>query len=356
MLQGWIVPWWQHYGAEYELEVHVAWRDGQLVAALPLCLDNRFGVRHLRFLGGAQAVLGDILLSPGEGPDTGCALVEQLRRRGRHDLLNVYGIPQKSVLECSAREGDLRVIQRIEAPVLDSRGSWQETYRAKVSAKSRNTQKRRRRQLAELGRLQTRIAKTPEEIGAALPDAFRLHQLRWAGRPDGSDFASARGSRFQRDALLTLAREGIPRIATLELDGRAIAFHAYFLFEGRMYVHRLSFDPALARLSPGVLNTLDAVEAAIGEGATRVEFLGGAERYKQQLADRFEPLFAGVGMPATLRGRAAVLATAAAIATRKRLKRSQRVHGFYFDTLAPVRKRVKRTRGRGGSWATGADP
>jgi CelD/BcsL family acetyltransferase involved in cellulose biosynthesis len=344
MLRGWILPWWRHYGAEYELEVHVARRDGQLVGALPLCADRRFHVRRLRFLGGA--VLGDILLSPGESPSTGRALLEQVRRRGKHDMLHAYGIVGKSVLEQSAREEDLRLIEREEAPVLDSRGSWQETYRAKVSAKSRNTQKRRRRQLAELGRLQTRIAGTSEEIGAALDDAFRLHRLRWAGRPDGSDFASARGSRFQRDALLALARDGIPKIALLELDDRAIAFHAYFLLAGRMYVHHLAFDPALAQFSPGVLNTLDAVEAAIGEGATRIEFLGGAERYKRQLADRFEPLYLGLGMPATRRGEVAVFATAAAIAARKRLKRSQRMRRFYFDTLAPVRRRVQRARGR----------
>ena len=345
MLQGWVLPWWRHYGSEHELEVHVGRRNGRLVGVLPLCIGRRLGVRRLRLLGGPQAVLGDILLAPGESPSTACALVEQLERRGRHDLLDVYGIPASSVLELSVQGHEFHAIERIEAPVLDVRDSWQETYRSNVSAKSRNTHKRRRRQLAELGRLETRIAITPEEISSALEDAFRLHRLRWEGRPDGSDFASERGALFQRDALLTLAQDDIPRIASLELDGRVIAFHAYFLFAGRMYVHRLSFDPALAQLSPGIVNTLDAIESAIGEGATRVEFLGGAERYKRQLADRFEPLYAGLGMAATRRGKAAVSATLATIAARKRLKQSRRVHGFYFDTLAPVRKRVKHARG-----------
>ena len=29
-----------------------------------------------------------------------------------------------------------------------------------------------------------------------------------------------------------------------------------------MYVHRLAFDPAFARYSPGLVNTLDTIEAA----------------------------------------------------------------------------------------------
>jgi CelD/BcsL family acetyltransferase involved in cellulose biosynthesis len=348
LLQGWIQPWWRYYGSEQELEVHVGRRDGRLVAVLPLCVERRLGIRRLRFLGGPQAVLGDILLAPEEGTSTARALVEQLERRDRHDLLDVVGLPEGSVLQRGARGAELHLIPRIEAPVLEIRGTWEETYRSHVSAKSRNTHKRRRRQLAELGRLETRIAKTPQAIRAALEDAFRLHRLRWDGRPDGSDFASARGVHFQRDALLGLAREDIPRIALLELDGRAIAFHAYFIFAERMYVHRLSFDPELARLSPGIVNTLDAVEAAVADGATRVEFLGGAERYKRQLADRFEPLYAGLGISATRRGKAAVMAAAATIETRKRLKQSPRVHGFYFDTLAPVRQRVQRVqRARG---------
>ena len=68
-----------------------------------------------------------------------------------------------------------------------------------------------------------------------------------------------------------------------------------------MYVYRIAFDPSFGRLSPGVINTLDAIETAAAEGATRVEFLGGAERYKVELADRLEPLCQGLGLACTLR-------------------------------------------------------
>ena len=136
------------------------------------------------------------------------------------------------------------------------------------------------------------------------------------------------------------------RIVTLRLDGRPIAFHYYFALEGRMYVHRLAFDPGLARFSPGIVNTLDTLEAAAGEGLCRVEFLGGDERYKVELADRFEPLCHGFGVASGARGRAYAAAHVGSIRVRMRLKRSPRLRRLYFDGMAPLRRLGRPGRGR----------
>jgi CelD/BcsL family acetyltransferase involved in cellulose biosynthesis len=111
-----------------------------------------------------------------------------------------------------------------------------------------------------------------------------------------------------------------------------------------MYVHRLAFDPALARFSPGLVNTLDAIEAAADEGLERVEFLGGDERYKLELADRFEPLYHGFGLASGARGRAYAAAHLSGIRLRMRLKRSPRLHRLYVDGVAPVRRLGRRSR------------
>ena len=78
----------------------------------------------------------------------------------------------------------------------------------------------------------------------------------------------------------SVAPLGVPRIGLLRVDGEAVACNYYFLFRDCMYFHELAFDPLLARWSPGQIATLDSIEAAAAEGARRVEFLGGAERYK----------------------------------------------------------------------------
>ena len=252
--------------------------------------------------------------------------------------------PRPSNLARFATPKRLRLITRVEAPVLDLTDGWDAVYTAKTGSKKRNLHRRRRKQLAELGELTVELARSGPELETALEDAFRLHGLRWAGRPDGSRFATPVGKRFHRAAIQALAADDIPRIITLKLDGRPIAFHYYFLLGGRMYVHRLAFDPEFARFSPGLVNTLDALEAAAGEGAVLVEYLGGDERYKLELSDRLEPLSQGLGLARTPQGRGVTLARLGVIRGRRRLKRSPALRKLYFEGLAPARQAIARLR------------
>jgi CelD/BcsL family acetyltransferase involved in cellulose biosynthesis len=146
--------------------------------------------------------------------------------------------------------------------------------------------------------------------------------------------------------LRRLAALDVARITLLQLDGRAIAFHYWFALADCMYVHRLAFDPAVARFSPGLVNTLDAIQAADDEGLTRVEFLGGDERYKVELADGFAPLYQAYGAPGGIRARAYAEAQLANIRIRLAAKRSERLHRLYFEDLAPARRVIERLRRR----------
>jgi CelD/BcsL family acetyltransferase involved in cellulose biosynthesis len=342
LLHTWLETWWRHYGDGASLAVHVVQRDGSLIGALPLLVRPRFGVSVASFIGGGQCALGDLLLARGAD----ASVAQRLARRiagSEAGYADLYGLPKSSRL-AEALGSSIEVVERVEAPVLDLTGGWDTVYSGKTSSKKRNLHRRRRRQLGELGRLEVVVARDPEALMLALEEAFRLHELRWDGRPDGSGFASAVGRRFHRSAVLRLAELDIPRIVLLTLDGRAIAFHYYFALEGRMYVHRLGFDPALARYSPGLVNTLDTIETAAAEGLTRVEFLGGAERYKLELADDFDPLCHGLGLARGLRARALVTAELGAIQLRLRLKQSPALRHLYVDGLAPLRRVAARSR------------
>lgn len=340
LLHAWLVQWWRHYGDGGELAVHVAYRDGRLVGALPLCVRPAYGLRVLTFVGGDTA-LADLLVTDGEGPEVAAALADRAASAGQ-DFADLSGLPTGSRLVAELGSSALTLIRRSEAPVLDLSAGWDAVYRSKLNSKTRNHHARRRRQLAALGRVQVAVAGTAAELADALEDAFRLHALRWNGRPDGSGFASRVGRSFHRATVQALAALDVPRIVTLKVDGRPVAFHYYFALEGRMYVHRIAFDPAFGRYSPGLVNTLDAIGAAAAEGITRVEFLGGAERYKVELADRLEPLYQGLGLARSLKGKAAVAARVGGIRTRKQLKRSAVLRRFYFEGLAPGRRLLRR--------------
>jgi CelD/BcsL family acetyltransferase involved in cellulose biosynthesis len=232
----------------------------------------------------------------------------------------------------------LRLLERVEAPVLDLQAGWDAVYEAHASSKTRQTHRRKLRRLGELGRVEFALATTPDDVSVALEESFRIHELRWHGRRDGSGLGRPEVRDAQRAAYRALA--GTARILTLDLDGRTIAYNCVLVVGRRLYSHRLAFDPAYAQFSPGLLCTLELCARASEEGIDRIEFLGGAEDYKLQLADRPEPLYQAVGLPQTARGRAVVRARLGLVLARRRLKRSRRLQRLYVDGLAPARRAI----------------
>lgn len=335
LLHAWLLEWWRAYGDAASLAVHVARRDGRLVAALPLVVRRRRGLRVAELPGHGVFPLGDALLARDEPSATVAGLVEHAR--GSHDYASLYALPGSSRLAAAGAA----TVERLEAPVVDLTPGWDAVYRAKVSGKHRSVDRRKRGRLAELGRLEVRVARTWPELEDALEEAFRVHELRWGGRHDGSGFATPRGRRFHRAGTRALAEADVPRVVTLALDGRAIAFNFGLVSAGRFCSYRIGFDPEYARFSPGYLNNLDALEAAADEGLQAFEFLGGAEEHKLQLADRPDPLYDGFGLAGSARGRAAATLDRLLLEARVRARRSRRARAL------AGRARALTARGRG---------
>jgi CelD/BcsL family acetyltransferase involved in cellulose biosynthesis len=339
LLHGWLLEWWRTFGDGAKLTVVTARRDGRLVGAIPAFVRRAGAIRVVRFLGGHESALADVLLAPDEPPETGRLLLEELRQQP-FDYADLFGLPQASLLE---RSGGPRPLPRIEAPVLDMPDGWEAAYSAKTSSKKRNQHRRRLRQLGEVGPVEFVVGRTRDELEPLLEDALQLHELRWRGRPDGSTFGTERGSEFHRAALRRLADDDVLRIVLMRVDGKPAAFHYFFALDGVMIVHRLGFDPALSRFSPGLVATLETLRTAGEEGLKRVEFLGGNERYKVELADRLEPLSQAIGLPRTPLGAVASRQRVGLIELRKTLKRSTRLQRLYLNGLAPVRSFVRRS-------------
>lgn len=328
LLNGWLLEWWRHFGGGQRLAVGAAFRGDRLVGGLPLFVRRRLGLRTLEFVGGTKAALADVLLRPQESGSTAAVLAEAADGPD-HDFANVFGLPAESRLTQTPAWHDLRLIERLESPVLDLSDGWDAVYERMFPPKARQNRRRRRRQLERLGSVELSIARRPEEVGPAFDDAARLYALRWRGRREGSGMMSATGAAFYRSALLRLAGQGVPRVLTLRVDGRPVAANVYLLLSRTLYGLVMAFDPAFARYAPGSETLYSTLEAGAGEGVTRAEFLGAATGHKQQFTDQVEPIYQGIGLARTVRGRVGAEALEAGIRVRRRAKRSETARRLY---------------------------
>jgi CelD/BcsL family acetyltransferase involved in cellulose biosynthesis len=341
LLHGWLVEWYRHYGGGAGLAIQTAFRDDKLVGAFPLVHRPWRGLRVARFLGGEQSSLADVLLSPAEERSTAAALID--RAAAQHDFAELFGLSRGSRLASIAAPGELHLFKRADGPVLELTDDWDALYQAKLSSKKRSSFRRRRQELERVGTVEFVLARARKDVEAALEDCFRLHLLRWAGRPDGSGFATDAGVSFHRAALAALAEQDVVRLITLRLDGHAIAFALAFACAGRLYGYRMAFDPSFARQSPGLLTLHQLLAAACEEGLERAELLGAADRFKLELADDLEPLHLGLGLARTPPGRAVVTIRTGVRRLRERVSRSTTARRAY-DRARPLLTRVARTK------------
>ena len=337
LLSAWVAAWLAEPEFEARPYVLVAERAGELVGFAPFALQRRGHAEVALFAGAHESALADIVVAPGEPPATAQMLLDSLPPSGA-DVLDVFGLPGESLLARAAGPR-LRAIQRVESPVTEMPDGWEDAYRRHTSGNRRNQDRRRERQLGELGTLELSLATDAGTVRADLPEAFELHRLRWQGRPDGSTFGQAAGQRFQRIALPELADQGRFAMLMMRLDGRPIAFHSWLIVGSSIYLHRNAFDAELSRYGPGLVALRHSLAAAADRGATRVEFLGGAEQFKRDLADHFEPLYQGFGLARGPAGRAYVARAQLAIAVRMRLKQNERLHRLYKSGAFRTRRR-----------------
>jgi CelD/BcsL family acetyltransferase involved in cellulose biosynthesis len=140
---------------------------------------------------------------------------------------------------------------------LDARADAATLLRDALGPKKLKELRRQRNRLADLGPVEFRMARSPDEIRPALETFLALESKGWKA-DRGTALAQHDGdNRFIREAATALAAQGSFEIATLSHGGKPVACGLLLRHQRRAYFFKIAIDETEARTSPGVQLTLD---------------------------------------------------------------------------------------------------
>jgi CelD/BcsL family acetyltransferase involved in cellulose biosynthesis len=287
----WQTEWARAFAPDHPLQVlAVTDDDGGLAGLLPLYED---GPERLRVLGGVDVSdYLDLIAPAGSEEDVWQALLQhRAAQRVEWDLHAVRAAsPTAEILPRIAPSWGLRVVADVEerCPVLALPATWDE-YLARLSGKDRHELKRKMRKLErELPAITVSAHAGADGWDEALGRFLTLHRLSKVGK---ARFMDDGMERFFRDATRALAAAGWARLWFLEWEGKAVASFLCLEYAGTVGLYNSGFDPAQARLAPGIVLLAHVIGDAITRGIPTFDFLRGEEHYKLGFGPVLEDLF-----------------------------------------------------------------
>lgn len=311
----WILTWWEHFGAQFEL-VPLFVDDGvQLRGILPLF--RRHSSVSSRWLkGDTLDYCGatelhpdhlDIICAPEDAPACAAAALDYIATclpgwtQTRLPMLAEDGVLFR-VLPLSSGKLRFAVRQAAVAPYVVLTGSFEE-YLARLPKKDRYKIKSPRKKFLEEGKLRY-SAFEPAEFETALRKLFELHAMRADAKEITSTFGRPSVFEFHR-ALLQRLNPNDVMLRCLKDEAKIVAMLYGFRCGNRIFFYQFGYDPEWSWASPGYILVSEAIREAFTMGCVEFNFLQGDEPYKHAFTREVRTLFDCYIYNATFSGRLA---------------------------------------------------
>jgi CelD/BcsL family acetyltransferase involved in cellulose biosynthesis len=348
----WLRTWWREFGeADGRALTTVAVEDaGRMVGLVPLArrlTAHRPGipVRRIELLATGEDEADEIcsdyvgaLVAPGYEGQVARATATALHEGALKDWdeLRMPAMSGEDPFVGHLAE-ELRERLRVasvdasgECPYVPLPGTW-EAYLHALGSDRRYIVVRSLRELekwAGKGGWELRVARTEGELAEGLRILRELHAGRWAADGRAGVFASARFTRFHETVMprLLAGEDGAKLdLSWLLARGSAIAAAYSIVFRGKVYFYQSGRRVDLPRtLRPGIALHALCIRASIEAARREYDFLGGASRYKRDLAPAVRPLVTLRAVGTGLRALAVEMAHGAAERAIARLRAARR--------------------------------
>lgn len=286
----WISAWFEKLAPNREIYLLKAFRHGELIGILPLCLQTKkvFGLkfRQLGFLGeeigGADYL--DLIAKDENKAEIWIEIFEFLKNEKSFDSINLENLGQNSetisILENLCRLGKsfrFKAVNSSVCPQIKLESGWESIL---SQSKRKDNFKRRLKKLEKVEGFEFRSVTAKEEISAAFERFAFLHEKRW--EKDGGSEATGLPQLmdFHRSVVENLAEKDLIRFDEIWAEGECRA-SVYGLDNGKtFYYYNAGYDLDWANMSVGMVLIGLSIRAAILRGNMTYDFLRGEETYK----------------------------------------------------------------------------
>lgn len=160
-----------------------------------------------------------------------------------------------------ARNLPLVVTGRYERPFLESDEDGETYLKRALSTHHFREFRRLKRRLEEKGKVEHRIARSPDEVRLAVEAFLTLEASGWKGRKRSAMVIDRHQGAFAREAAYRMVERDLCRVHTLTLDGTVIASLIVFVESGLAYTWKTAYDENWSAYSPGTLLMIELTKS-----------------------------------------------------------------------------------------------
>lgn len=284
----WVSSWEKVFKGKYQ-PWYVCVEDASGIAGVGLLMmtRGRYGKRVLRFLGDGRADYSDFLIR-GDSSKVLNGLFEKVfEASDQWDAIELNSIPANSstvaLVEDICRRSGYYLLQKelYPNPVLVIKGRKDEALKIIHKAGLR----RRQNYFHRIGSLTFKTF-TRHDVSPYLDRFFEQHIGRWAKTSTPSLFLDEGNRAFYRELAVAMSDKDWLVFSLVEFEGRPLAMHYGFNYDGRFLWYKPSFDLTHAKHSPGLVLIKYLMEYAITLECDEFDFTIGAEPFKNRFVNQ----------------------------------------------------------------------
>jgi CelD/BcsL family acetyltransferase involved in cellulose biosynthesis len=318
---GWLSKWHKHVGARAGIRPAIVTGrgpDGRLLFLFPLSVETRGALRQLAWLGHELCDYNGALFSDEflrivdrlDFPAQWRRVVARIRTtlRTRIDLIDLDKM-QEQVGERPNPFAALDIMLHPSGAHIATLGeNWDSFYSAKRSSATRKKERRKLKQLGEMGEVRFADA-TDMPQRAEVLDVLIEQKSRAFARMGVNDIFAVPGNReFFKDVATDPAMRDIIHVSKLDVGATVAATNLGLIYNGCYCLVLSSYQEGdISRFGPGRAHLHELLRYSMVKGLRLFDFTVGDEAYKLDWSDKNVKLYDYLE-PVTIRGRLAVMA------------------------------------------------